>query len=486
MNNFQYKRANRVFLLVVTVVTMFLCIGIGAQLKMSGMEPYKSIIPLIFNILFYSGVIIVYLKYKETDLLMKYIAVGFSIVYAFIVIFSADNSVYPFFIPVLIMITLYKNKKIVIGVSIIDLIINIFEVVTMFSREMDKARVVPLAMPEIIITILTCFSAVAFVILTEKFQKESDEDFKKEAEVTKNLNSKIMKSAINIESSINSSVDSIRNVKEMTKTVNIALEDISKSTIQTTNAVEAQLNMTSNIQKMIEEAVISSADVLNVCNNTDNSIVEGVEFVSSLNLKAKGTQESSESMKAVSNELKKKSEEVKMITDIILNISNQTNLLALNASIEAARAGEAGKGFAVVADEIRKLSEQTKDATDKIKGILDLLFKNTDEVSEMVSVSVASSFEQYELIEKTGTKLEAVKSDVKTLKNNIGIINGIIKNISESSQQIEESISTLSASAEEVTASAEQALQSSNKNVEDVNYFTSNLETIADAVSELR
>ena len=53
--------------------------------------------------------------------------------------------------------------------------------------------------------------------------------------------------------------------------------------------------------------------------------------------------------------LRQKTEDVRKITDMILEISSQTNLLALNASIEAARAGEAGKGFAVVADQIRQL-----------------------------------------------------------------------------------------------------------------------------------
>lgn len=62
-------------------------------------------------------------------------------------------------------------------------------------------------------------------------------------------------------------------------------------------------------------------------------------------------------------------EEIKELSEAILQITSQTNLLALNATIEAARAGEAGKGFAVVANEIRVLAENSKDAVSRINDV---------------------------------------------------------------------------------------------------------------------
>ncbi|MBE5922932.1 MAG: hypothetical protein E7271_00500 [Lachnospiraceae bacterium] len=62
-------------------------------------------------------------------------------------------------------------------------------------------------------------------------------------------------------------------------------------------------------------------------------------------------------------------DQIRVLTDNIIDITDQTNLLALNASIEAARAGEAGRGFAVVATEIGQLATNSASVATEIRKI---------------------------------------------------------------------------------------------------------------------
>ena len=94
------------------------------------------------------------------------------------------------------------------------------------------------------------------------------------------------------------------------------------------------------------------------------------------------------------DKIKKSSEEIAQITDVIEAISFQTNLLALNAGVEAARAGDAGKGFAVVASEVRALARRTSESASDIKQ---LIARSAGDVAEGV-----------DLVAKTGAALDRI------------------------------------------------------------------------------
>ena len=90
---------------------------------------------------------------------------------------------------------------------------------------------------------------------------------------------------------------------------------------------------------------------------------------------------------AAIDQLKRSSEEIGSVVQVISEIAEQTNLLALNATIEAARAGEAGKGFAVVANEVKELAGNTGEATgsisNKIAQIREDMLTATDAVERI-------------------------------------------------------------------------------------------------------
>jgi len=92
------------------------------------------------------------------------------------------------------------------------------------------------------------------------------------------------------------------------------------------------------------------------------------------------------------------SKKIAEITSVINSIAFQTNILALNAAVEAARAGEQGRGFAVVAGEVRNLASRSANAAKEIEGLI------ADSVSRVAQGA--------QLVNDTGTTMEAILRDV--------------------------------------------------------------------------
>ncbi len=141
-------------------------------------------------------------------------------------------------------------------------------------------------------------------------------------------------------------------------------------------------------------------------------------------------------------------EEIRELSQTILEITSQTNLLALNAAIEAARAGEAGRGFAVVADEIRILAENSKNAVSRINEI-------TDNVSDAVENVVSDSQEFLSFVDQQ--VLDDYKEFVKTSEQyafDADQFEQMVTEINESSEQLYLAIKQMRQAIEEITKAA--------------------------------
>ncbi len=141
-------------------------------------------------------------------------------------------------------------------------------------------------------------------------------------------------------------------------------------------------------------------------------------------------------------------EEIRELSQAILQITSQTNLLALNAAIEAARAGEAGKGFAVVADEIRVLADNSKAAVSKITEI-------TSNVSEAVEHVVNDSRTLLEFVDNQ------VLNDYKMLVNtsvqydqDADMVQGVVTEVNTIAEQLYETIQQMRQAIEGITTAA--------------------------------
>ena len=168
--------------------------------------------------------------------------------------------------------------------------------------------------------------------------------------------------------------------------------------------------------KLKEETVISHKNATQIYDETNHKLRESIQKTSAI-------------------------EEIKELSNAILQITAQTNLLALNAAIEAARAGEAGKGFAVVADEIRVLAEDSKKAVSRIN---DITYNVSDAVESVVEDSqILLNFvdnqviKDYEIFVQTSNQYN---QDADKLQNVVMEINGSAEQLYETIQQIRTAI----------------------------------------------
>lgn len=69
--------------------------------------------------------------------------------------------------------------------------------------------------------------------------------------------------------------------------------------------------------------------------------------------------------------IRKATDRIGQIIEVIDGIAFQTNILALNAAVEAARAGEQGRGFAVVATEVRSLAQRCSVSAREIRSLIE-------------------------------------------------------------------------------------------------------------------
>ena len=108
--------------------------------------------------------------------------------------------------------------------------------------------------------------------------------------------------------------------------------------------------------------------------------------------------------------LSERAQAIGNITNTVKDVADQTNVLALNAAVEASRAGEHGKGFAVVATEVKALAEQSKKATEQVRQIL-------TEIQNATNMAVLSIEQGTKSVDQAGRIVAEADQTIVTLVN---------------------------------------------------------------------
>ncbi|MCR4691215.1 MAG: hypothetical protein K5739_07720 [Lachnospiraceae bacterium] len=483
LNEKQVKDVNKLLLIVLIVTSFFAVAGLASQLSDSGMAPARSIVPIVCVIV-NLVIAIVVKKVGGPYTLYRYTAIGFTIVYASMLLLSLNGQTFPYILPVMIVIMLYLDKKTTYAMGIVFvLLIVIRSVISMTT--MNPQDVIEIVMISIIISILSTVSLCMGNNLLNRFIKENMSDIEAAAQQRALVTEHILKVTEETAENFEKLRDGLGSVEESSRLVCDAIDRIGRGNEENVNAAMLQTDMTGKIRSLLDETGGITSDAVEVSEQMSEMLTKSLKDMESLVSQAIRTTEVGTHMQEAAERQQKASDEAMNITDIIFSISGQTNLLALNASIEAARAGEAGKGFAVVASEISHLAEQTKESTERITKILKELTDNAGEVSDKATQTVEMAGAQRDLVELVKGVLGESRECSEKLGEKLLSIHSDMAKIQASNDEMVGSTKKLLDTSEEFTDSTRETIEISRSNMEKIEESMDIMTVIADKMQEL-
>ncbi len=232
---------------------------------------------------------------------------------------------------------------------------------------------------------------------------------------------------------------------------------VNSQKVETDQVATAMNEMTATVQEVArnaEEASEAAVAADQQAREGDKVVGEAIAQIERLALEVG---HSTEAM----GELKRESDKIGSVLDVIKSVAQQTNLLALNAAIEAARAGEAGRGFAVVADEVRSLAQRTQKSTEEIEELIVGLQNSTEQVATIMDNSRSLTDSSVELTRRAGGSLESITRTVSAIQAMNQQIAAAAEQQSAVAEEINRSVLNVRDVSDQTSAASEETAASS-------------------------
>ncbi|WP_122664124.1 methyl-accepting chemotaxis protein [Pseudomonas viridiflava] len=275
------------------------------------------------------------------------------------------------------------------------------------------------------------------------------------------LQNSIQRMTVNLRQLISGIRDGVTQIASAAEELSAVTEQtsagVNSQKVETDQVATAMHEMTATVQEVArnaEEASEAAVAADQQAREGDRVVNEAITQIERL---ASEVGNSTEAM----NELKRESDKIGSVLDVIKSVAQQTNLLALNAAIEAARAGEAGRGFAVVADEVRSLAQRTQKSTEEIEQLIAGLQSGTQQVATIMDNSRELTVSSVELTRRAGSSLENITKTVSAIQAMNQQIAAAAEEQSATAEEINRSILNVRDVSEQTSAASEETAASS-------------------------
>lgn len=432
------RRAGTTWLTLMLIVTIYY----WAKMRVGKVSTEWFI---VFSIVgwaeYLSGGILLKLKGMDSPKYKWVLGIGYLTFFGFISWSSVEESTFVFILPLISILILYKNPKLIkimMWATVFVLVTsNVYKGLTKGMMEFVSSADCALQFA----IVLCCYACTNMAI---KHLVESDGALTES--IAGNLE-RVVQTVEKVKVASNEVVDGVTVVRELADENrmgaenvvtdmhelshdNDALNDRTMSSVDMTKEIDTQVGNVAKLMEQVVTLIEASVEHANISSEELLEVVETTNKMAAL----------SAQVEAVLGEFKEEFQNVKKETGTIEGISSQTNLLALNASIEAARAGEAGKGFAVVADEIRELSSGTQSSSSRIMSALAHLEETSEKMLEAITETIALIQANIEKVSSVDRSVTDITNDATTLGVNIKIVDSAVKEVETSNKTLSDNM----------------------------------------------
>ena len=457
-------RINFAVLLSYTVFTFILLIAYVLEFVKGSRSLGYTLVFAILNLAPYSVYLMLYMKDKTTTRIKYVLSIGFSALYAFVLLTATVPTTFVYVFLVFFMIIPYGDVNLCYITGGIAVSANIVSVVIGFTN--GSLMPADLAMVEIQVLsvgLAAFFSGLATRVIGQ-VNTQRIAELNEEKEKSESLLSNTLELSKGISKDIESVSVRMERLEQSVDTTRDSMNDVSVGANQTAESMQDQLIQTEGIVEQVNKAKEVSRNIAKNVGQTEDTVLVGKENIEHLLFYVNQSENASSMVASKMNELAENTEKMNSILEMINSVTRQTSLLSLNASIEAARAGEAGKGFAVVAGEISSLANQTSDATISITKLIEGITMSIDEVFNAINQLMESNKEQNQAAETTALNFEKIEACSSNIYEVSADLENVISELAKSNEGIVRNVNNVSAVTQEVSARANETRTESEQN----------------------